>query len=240
MEDHGKFMKIQDFPSNPFSSLVFPALNLHKSSLTSGMSMTGQGVGGNSQKACAACAVVADGAWAKFRTKYHLGIWEGYPNSWMVYSGKSHKWWFRWVIWGYPHFSKPPFSKAMFIWANCWRWWFLNIYEIKWICSAIYSVFGGRGKDIKHSFDNCKFERCAASCSLSCEKSLLEISQRVVMLRRLAPYFSRGRNWLSIWWNQWRQESSLQGRFWKRVGPGRRGEARDYNRSGEHKIPKLW
>ena len=28
----------------------------------------------------------------------------GYPNSWMVYKGRSI---YKWMIWGYPHFWKP-------------------------------------------------------------------------------------------------------------------------------------
>jgi hypothetical protein len=34
----------------------------------------------------------------------------GYPNSWMVYNGKSYLDIFRWMIWGYSHFGNPPYT----------------------------------------------------------------------------------------------------------------------------------
>ena len=32
----------------------------------------------------------------------------GYPNSWIVYHGKSQT---KWIIWGYLYFRKPPYIK---------------------------------------------------------------------------------------------------------------------------------
>ena len=78
-----------------------------------------------------------------------------------------------WMIWGYPHgpwLRKPPLSALL---CEYLAPFVEMIYEIKLICLAIYSVFGcGHGKDIKHRLDDCKFERCAAPCSLSCHMIL--------------------------------------------------------------------
>ena len=36
-----------------------------------------------------------------------------YPNSWMVYSGKSiYIYIYKWMMWGYPYFRKPPDRKV--------------------------------------------------------------------------------------------------------------------------------
>ena len=45
----------------------------------------------------------------------------GYPHSWMVYKGKSMKIPLNWMIWGYPHFRKPPYGGFLeWSYPNSW------------------------------------------------------------------------------------------------------------------------
>ena len=48
-----------------------------------------------------------------------------YP-SWMIYNGKSMKILWKWMIWGYPHFRKPPYwppLTSMMIHVGSWTWY---------------------------------------------------------------------------------------------------------------------
>ena len=139
-----------------------------------------------------------------------------------------------WMIWGYPHDLgnpwKPPLSALL---CEYLAPFVEMIYEIKLICLAIYSVFGcGHGKDIKHRLDNCKFERCAAPCSLSCRMILDSLFDIFLSTACHGPALSSHLGFsrfsaVDLKWKsatkiadqRW-QESSLKGRFWKRLGPG--------------------
>ena len=61
--------------------------------------------------------------WLKICTNLAPTVYGGfhkcYPNSWIVHRGKGESL-LKWMIWGYPHFRKPPYHTSDIFWSE-WR-----------------------------------------------------------------------------------------------------------------------
>ena len=42
----------------------------------------------------------------------------------------------KWMIWGYPHFRKPPYPLQL--WWYWWYWWYMMIYDDLWWSMMIF------------------------------------------------------------------------------------------------------